>query len=279
MKRSEVDAFRPYLSRALEGWIAKALPEDFFADFVRDPEGFIDDPSNEVFKNGLKTKVVQKRLVGSHATRTVVIKRFRYTGLLRRLAFFLSASPAVRSFRSALLLKQNGFLIAEPLAVFECRQWRTRGTSYYIADAVEGGCSLREFWRGGASARDRLKFGPSIIRGLAELFARLHRAGIYHRDLKGSNILMRDWRSGRPLFFLVDLDVKRVRMISPRRKFKNLLQLRLSWSARARAYFYLRYAKLCRPSRIEAKMLARQALALHRARAKAGTHDSKLLMG
>ena len=35
MKRSEVDAFRPYSTRALEGWIGKALPEDFFADFVR----------------------------------------------------------------------------------------------------------------------------------------------------------------------------------------------------------------------------------------------------
>ena len=110
-----------------------------------------------------------------------------------------------------------------------------------------------------------------MSRGLAELFAGLHRAGLYHRDLKGSNILVLDWQARRPRFFLVDLDVSAARApLSERRRFKNLLQPRLEWSARERAYFYLQYAKLWLGSSLEAKALARRLLALHAARRNAG---------
>ena len=267
MKRAEAEAFKAVSTRAVVGVIAKTLPDHAFADFLRDPEGFLEDPANQVIKSGIKTKVVRARIAaGSGPERRVVIKCFRYPSILRGLTFFFVPSPALRALRSALLLKAKGFATAEPLAALQQRNWRDRGTSYYFAEEIENGLSLRAFWRGAASVKERARSAPAVIRGLAELFAGLHRAGIYHRDLKGSNILMQDWQTGRARFFLVDLDVSAVRApLALRRRFKNLLQPRLEWKARERAYFYWQYAKLCLGSKPEAKALARRLLALHAA--------------
>jgi tRNA A-37 threonylcarbamoyl transferase component Bud32 len=271
MQRAEADAFKDLSTGAVVGVVSKTLPADALADFFRDPDGFLDDPANDVIKNGVKTKVVRARIAGESGTlRAVIIKRFRYPALARSLIFYFAPSPALRSLRSALLLKANGFTTAEPLAALQRRHWRRRGTSYYIAEEVQNALSLREFWRGAAPRRQRTPAAPGIIRGVAELFAGLHRAGIYHRDLKGSNILMQNWRTGRPRLVLVDLDLSAVRApLSRRRRFKNLLQPRLEWSARERAYFYFQYAKLWLASNREAKALVRRLLALHAARRNA----------
>jgi Lipopolysaccharide kinase (Kdo/WaaP) family len=267
MKRAEADAFRPVSTAAVKGLIAKGLAEDCFTDFLHDPDGFVDDPAGDVIKDGTKSKVVRKRIAaGNGATRSIVVKRFRYAAPVRRLGFFFAIPPALKALRSALRLKRHGFATAEPLAAFQCRSWKCRGTSYYIAEEIADGLSLRAFWLSGTSGNERLRIVPAIIRRLAELFFQLHRAGLYHRDLKGSNILMRDWQTARPRFFLVDLEVSAGRRpLSWRKRFKNLLQVRLAWSARERAYFYFCYAKLCRASRRDAKALARRLLALHAA--------------
>ncbi len=141
---------------------------------------------------------------------------------------------------------------------------------------MENSCSLRAFWLEVAPAltkKERIRIGRSIIRQLARLFARLHAAGIYHGDLKGSNILMQDWRSEDRRFFLVDLDRVSERRLSPGRRMKNLLQLKVSWGQRERIYFYLRYAALAAASKPEAKTLARRALVLHRRRRRAPAGD------
>lgn len=276
MQRAEADEFRAVSTGAVGGIIAKTLPDDSFADFFRDPDGFVDDPRNDVIKNGLKTKVVRARIAaGSGTVRSVVIKRFRYPSAIRSLTFFFLPSPALRSLHSALLLKAKGFASAEPLAALQQRHWADRGTSYYFAEEIRNALSLRSFWRGAASGRERARSAPAIIRGLAKLFADLHRARIYHRDLKGSNILVQDWQTARPRFFLVDLDVSAVRMLSLRRRLKNLLQPRLEWRARERAYFYFQYAKICLGSKPEAKALARRLLALHSAQRAAGLRTKK----
>jgi len=105
---------------------------------------------------------------------------------------------------------------------------------------------------------------------LAELFARLHGAGIYHGDLKSSNILMQEWRTEEWRFFMVDLDrVVERRRVSLTKRLKNLLQVRVAWQARERIYFYLRYAELCCASEEEAKTLVRHAVALRRKQKRA----------
>ncbi|HEX9443228.1 MAG TPA: lipopolysaccharide kinase InaA family protein, partial [Candidatus Binatia bacterium] len=221
MKISVAEEFAAVPPRAgLAGWIAKALPEGLLAGFLAHPGHFFAEPE-QVLKDDVKTAVVQISLAGpGGAPRRMVAKRFRYGLPLRRLGFRFSESPALRSLKGALLLKRRGFDTPEPLAVLEFRDWKRLGTSFYLAAEVENSCSLRAFWLEVAPAlakKERIRIGRSIIRQLARLFARLHAAGIYHGDLKGSNILMQDWRSEDRRFFLVDLDRVSERRLSPGR--------------------------------------------------------------
>lgn len=269
-RRKGTDEFTSVLARrGLIGWIRKDLPEDLFADFIRDPDGFLNDPSARVLKEGPKTKVIQRRLKEEKGVaREVVVKRFHYRFLLRRLGFRFFQSPAVRSLKGALLLRQRGFHTPVPLAVFEFRNWKDLGTSYYIAEEVRDSYSLRDFWRSALptlARGDRLAVTRSTLRELAQLLGSLHSMGIYHRDLKASNILVQGWERDGRRFFLVDLDgVWERHCVSLSKRIKNLIQVRGPWSLKERIYFFMRYAELFCKSRKDCKTLVRKALVRNR---------------
>jgi hypothetical protein len=254
-------------SGGLIGWVAKNLPEDIFAALIRDPRAFFAEPSAQIIKSDAKTTVLRTTFAGRNgAARPAIVKCVRHPSALRRLGFLFFRSPAARSLKAALLLRRSGFFTAEPLAALEHRNWNDLGTSYYVAVPVDNSCSLREFWRSVAPAlasAERLRLGRSIIRQLAELFYRLHAAGIYHGDLKGGNILIEDWKNEARRFYLIDLDrVQARRSVPQAKRLKNLLQVKVSWRRRERVYFYRRYAALCSASKTEAKALVRRALDL-----------------
>jgi serine/threonine protein kinase len=256
----------------LTGWIRKDLPEEFFAELVRDPDGLMDRGSSQTVKDGLKTKVVRHILQdGKGIQLNVITKRFHYSSTLRRLGFFFFPSPAVRCLKAARLLKSKGILTSRPLAALEYRNWRSLGTSYYITEEVEDSHSLQSFWQTvlpKLATKKRLAITRSILRDLARLLAGLHSKGIYHRDLKGSNILVQAWETDRRRFFLVDLDrVAQRALVSRAKRIKNLLQVRRgAWSRKERSYFFMRYAMLSYPSKKDAKEFVRKVLAALRRR-------------
>ncbi|HEY2989805.1 MAG TPA: lipopolysaccharide kinase InaA family protein [Candidatus Binatia bacterium] len=263
----------------LLGRVRSDLPQGLFAHFMQDPEAFFTDPSARVLKNGTKTRVIQWTLADLRgAPCEVVIKRFHYPSLPRRLGGLVLQSPAARSLDGALLLRQRGFQTPEPMAAFEFRNLKRGGTSYYISAAARDAHSLQSFWDKVVPAmarRKRLAVTRSLLRDLARLLSGLHSMGIYHRDLKGSNILIREWETDRRQFFLVDLDrIEQRRRLSLGKKIKNLLQVkRGAWSMKERIYFYTRYAELVCASKKEAKAFVRKVLAAKRRKNALGRGD------
>jgi serine/threonine protein kinase len=260
-------------SNGLVGWIRKDLPENIFAEFIRDPDGLMDSASSRLVKDGPKTKVVQHVFQNGRGLElNVVAKRFHYGSGLRRLGFFFFPSPAMRCLKGALLLKSNGILTPAPLAAFEYRSWKGLGTSYYVSEEVADSCSLQYFWRSfpaSLPAKRRLAVRRSILSDLAGLLSGLHSKGIYHRDLKGSNILIQNWDGDQRRIFLVDLDrvVKKTRLSLSKRS-KNLAQIRRgAWSVKEKIYFFMRYAEFYGLSKKDAKALARQLLVRNQRRA------------
>ncbi len=260
-------------SNGLVGWIRKDLPENIFAEFIRDPDGLMDSASSRLVKDGPKTKVVQHVFQNGRGLElNVVAKRFHYGSGLRRLGFFFFPSPAMRCLKGALLLKSNGILTPAPLAAFEYRSWKGLGTSYYVSEEVADSCSLQYFWRSvpaSLPAKRRLAVRRSILRDLAGLLSGLHSKGIYHRDLKGSNILIQNWDGDQRRIFLVDLDrvVEKTRLSLSKRS-KNLAQIRRgAWSVKEKIYFFMRYAEFYGLSKKDAKALARQLLVRNQRRA------------
>ena len=254
--------------RAMRGWVCRDLPEELFADFVRDPDRFLDVPSRNILRDGSKAKVVKQVLKDrGGGTREVIIKRFQYGSFLRRLVFLFFPSPARRSLAGALVLKGAGIGTPSPLAALEWRSWRRLGTSYYISEDVRGCQSLRNLWWGaGPPSEERAGGRRRILSGLASLFYRLHSSGIYHRDLKGSNILVRGDGRGDAELLLIDLDgVRKGRRLSQRKRIKNLFQLyqtlaRHRLSVREMLFFLKGYADLFSMPRKERKGLARAIL-------------------
>ncbi len=268
------DAFR-FISTAggVVGWIRRDLPEDLFADFIRDPDRFLSDPSSRILKNGPKAKVVKQTLKERGGVALdVVIKRFHYGSLFRRIGFYFVSSPAIRSLQGALVLSQEGLDTAFPLAAFKRRDWRGLGTSYYVSEDIKGGRSLIPFWRDVVARLPRqesLGVRRQVLKELAFLFYKLHYRGIYHHDLKGGNILIRGPEKGKWQCFIVDVEgVRKRRWLAQTKKVKNLVQLYRTlgkWlNIVDKVYFLKCYAHLSSLSRQDRKAIARRVLAVSR---------------
>ena len=268
-------------SNGLVGWIRKDLPENIFAEFIRDPDGLMDSASSRLVKDGRKTKVVQHVFQnGQGLELNVVAKRFRYGSGLRRLGFFFFPSPAMRCLKGALLLNSNGILTPAPLAAFEYRSWKGLGTSYYVSEEVADSCSFQYFWRSfpaSLPAKRRLAVRRSILRDLARLLSRLHSLRIYHRDMKRSNILIQRWQGEGRRIFLIDLDrVQNRRRLPLSKKVKNLLQVRRrAWTCKEQIYFFMRYADGFGLSKEEKKALVRKILIKSQRRDKLRQRERK----
>lgn len=268
------------VGNGLVGWVRNDLPQELLVDLVRDPKIFFSAPASEILKNVRKATVI-RRVVNDRegVARRVIIKRFHPGSLLRRAGSLIVPSRAARCLRAALLLKKAGIETASPLVALESRKWKGLGASYYMSEELTSVQSLRALLKHILSAFPQtegrlLKF--RLLRGVARLFYQLHASGIYHRDLKGSNILVCGWESPRWELLLVDLDgVSRMGYLWRSRRIKNLVQLcRIrSWSVRDKIYFLKNYSDLFPLEKAGRKRLWRKVLALSDKR-KAGEPDS-----
>jgi tRNA A-37 threonylcarbamoyl transferase component Bud32 len=139
-------------------------------------------------------------------------------------------SAAMRSLSGALILLQEGYHTARPVAAVEYRRHGVLIKSLYFAEEVRGAKTVDSFWReqlSGVRGREGFRKRRDFLRALAALLGSLHSRRIYHNDLKASNILFYNEASSREgLFSLIDLQgLKRCLYVSQRRKIKNLAQL------------------------------------------------------
>lgn len=257
----------------LAGWIRKDLQGDHFGNFFRDPERFLKDPSSQILKNGQKVQVIRRTLnTDKGKVHNVIIKRFCYPSVFRRLMYFLIPSPASRCLKGASVLESNGIPTAVPLAALEHRNWKDLGISYYVAEEIADSHPLSVFWGDvlpTLSMNRSVKERRKILGEVAGLFHKLHSRGIYHQDLKGSNILVQAEGSDHYRCTLVDVEgVTKRNRLSWRKRVKNLVQLNRTLGKRLnltdKAFFLKYYADLFSLSRQERKTLAQRVLSLSR---------------
>ncbi len=242
----------------LIGWIRKDLPEDLVAEFVADPESLLEDLSSEMLKTSPKGKVVKRILTDGNGTQwNIIVKQSRHDSLWRRFGCLFLPSPAFQSLVGSVLLNNEQVDTAKPLAAFEYRRWRDLGKSYYFNEEVEDSQSIDAFWAYRIAPRlrrDSLRERGHVLRAIADLFYRLHSRGIFHRDLKGANILLRKQEGDRWQCLLVDvIGVSKSHRLSWSRRSKNLEQLVRTFGShltnRELAYLIKRYADLSSLSR------------------------------
>ena len=173
----------------------------------------------------------------------VCLKAYERLGISEKVKALLSRARGHVSWRSARGLSLRGFLVPRHLYLVIKRRFLLPRAVYLITEPIHPALEMDRFIQ-----RHLARDGPPLVRfaaALGALVGSLHRGGIYHRDLKATNIAV-EKRGGGFSFSFLDLDaVSFTKEVSLKRKAKNLAQLFLSTprtvDADARRTFFSAY--------------------------------------
>jgi len=154
--------------------------------------------SARIFKPGTRTHGGQLHVGGIDC----FLKRYNDRGLWYRFRHLFALSRARRTWRIAWAMLDAGIPVPEPLACLEERRFRLLFRSYVLMRFASGCMRLRDIW---ADLVERER--EELLLRLAGIFARMHRAGALHGDLKWDNILVALHDPAK--ICLVDLDGSR----------------------------------------------------------------------
>lgn len=173
----------------------------------------------------------------------VCVKGYETLSIKEKIWAAVGRSRGHVSWRSARGLAVRGFNTPLPLALVIVRRFFVPGKIYFVTESLRPARELDRFILNAFKESQNGKEG--LLAGLAGVIGSLHRMGIYHRDLKGTNIGVKK-EGGGYIFSLIDLDdVSFTSGVNVRRRARNLSQLYLSTpkviGAKDRKSFFERY--------------------------------------
>lgn len=149
----------------------------------------------------------------------LVVKSYRIPHLINRLVYgTFRASKAERSYRYALRLEALGIGTPQPVGFHTVSCGLLFGRSYSVS--LKSACpyTYRDFAHHTFERRD------DILRAIARTTAKLHDAGILHKDYSAGNILFRDDLPDIPIE-IIDLNRMRFHPVSMEEGCKNFERL------------------------------------------------------
>ncbi len=161
---------------------------------------------------------------------TVVVKQWRFCGILSGLRMSFRGTKAERSFRAALMLDGMGVSTPRPILWWWRRSGLLRADAAYVCIEKTGSAQIRALQGGRVYApgnySSMMRRRAEHLRAAGSIAGRLHEAGLMHHDYTAGNILLEQLASGEWRYNLVDLNrVRRHRSISPARGIRNLARL------------------------------------------------------
>lgn len=238
--------------------LAPALVGTPLGAALAEPARLLEARSARFVKDHRRTAVATLAVEG----RDVFVKRFKPYAWYRRLEWLMFATPARRCWSQSESLEAAGFRVPPALAAADTRAAGLPADGYFVTASVADAEPAGRYWLERArwfGVRERRR----LLAALAREVRRLHDARFYTRDANTDNFLVRVAPGGDLELFLLDLEnVRRVRMVSKRRREKNLVQLhRPVWGTvglRDRLWLLRTYAG--RPLRERRDWLQRLAL-------------------
>lgn len=228
-------------------------------ELLRQPETLLRSPASEVVKAGGTSLLVQTSLTGRDGPVAVAYKRVRRRGWLDRVKAALRSNRILRCWKLAEMLGGCGVLTARPVAAVIPSKSSSEWEGFLATEWILGGRPL------GDAVRDRLALPEPqrrddirrLMDTLAGTIACMHSAGIGHRDLKHSNLIIVKGTAETTDVYVIDLDgMRRRRWLTRRRRCRDLARLLASirqvspLSASHYLWFLLRYLRYTgQPSR------------------------------
>jgi len=153
-----------------------------------------------------------------------VVKEAPLSWRRRALRFLGAPSPFSRDFAKVRRLEALGFAAPRTLAA----SLRSLGrTEFLVTEFLQAGIALRDLsWCGGSAIKDPEEV-EELFSELGSWLRGVHDRGVWHRDMKAGNIMVKREGSGPREFILVDLVAVRFfkRPLGKRRRARNLGQV------------------------------------------------------
>lgn len=174
--------------------------------------------------------------------RVFYIKRYEAAGTIDWLKRFIlrpgsRPEAGVHDFDGAMTLAENGLTVPRPIAYGSAPALLGQKRSFAIIEGLGQADALERLLPQASDKQQDYKLLGDLerlIRRTAQFIGRMHRCGLYHRDLYLSHIFLSKDRDSQERLCLIDLQrVFRPRFLVRRWQVKDLAQLYYS----ARAYF------------------------------------------
>jgi len=176
-----------------KGEIAELYATPEFFSLLADPGSLLSGPGAEILLDGRNKVAAAKVALGERGQIDIVVKSFGSLGLTK-LKSLVQPSKAAKAWRGARALVAAGFRTAPPIAYLERRTGGFVSESFFVAGRLAGPLEIRGLLR----ELPREKLEP-LLAALAGELARVHAAGLLHRDLSDGNILVEGRAFGSPL--------------------------------------------------------------------------------
>lgn len=151
----------------------------------------------------------------------VNVKRYGVPHLFNRVAYsWFRKSKASRAYENAVRISQLGFDTPAPIAYLETYTNGLLHDTYFVSLQCPYMRQIKEFAED-SPIGDR----TSIVEALGRYVAKLHQAGVYHKDLSNGNILFEADSAGTR-FSLIDLNRMDFGTIGMRKGCRNFNRLR-----------------------------------------------------
>ena len=202
--------------RLSDNW--QGLAVEKWSNFAFKPDRLLERP-DFVFKSDADNITVLKQIESGGKKISLVVKKTVSCGCLKNLALFFRPPKAVRNLHIAIELKNRKIDVAEPVAAL----WRKRGLQYleniYITEFCQGSLSLYDVAFGrNKEILSNFRIRKAIIQQIAELIAKLHKSGFWHRDSKRGILLYTKMKRASYRVKLVDLDGIKLNLLQQREK-------------------------------------------------------------
>ena len=153
-------------------------------DCLKDPDQWLHNA--EIMKDSRTTKA---GIVKLNDSKEIFIKRFNNKGFVYTLKYMFREARPFRVLTAAWALEQAGIPTPRPMAAIAKYKCGFPGNAYLIRNVVPDIMPTLDFF---AKLRKNPELRESYLRSVAALYAKMHKAGIYHGDAKCSNIYIEE---------------------------------------------------------------------------------------
>lgn len=148
------------------------------------------------------------------------VKQYRVPAFFNRIVYTYIRKPkAARAYSYAQKLLSKGFDTPPPVAYITEKKGGLIHHSYFISIQLQEMRNMYEFGKGTLLGREH------IVTALGHYTARLHQAGILHKDYSPGNILFKEASNRQVAFSLVDINRMSFKKVSVKEGCKNLARL------------------------------------------------------